>query len=187
VLASLARALLLAGLAAVAAADSVGKVVFTIRERLATWAKEQCPAGTLAKDLSFSELRIFDGGDAEERTWNIAACGNPANARDWTPPSGSKLRKFRVTSAEYQRFRQFLDDPNVVRLTSFLNAGPGVGDYELAVYRVSGTQRIPVMALMPDHVDLRRDPTLLRLICGAKRIAGVPEPGWCPTSGPEHR
>jgi hypothetical protein len=61
-----------------------------------------------------------------------------------------------------------------------MNSGPGVGDYEIEIYRASWIQRISVVALMPEHIELRRDPTLLRIICAAKHIAGLPQAGWCP-------
>ncbi len=160
--------------AACAFADNAGHAVFTMRERLATWgAKERCPDGTLAKDRSYSKLAIYVGGEAEERTWVVPACTDPEHCCDWKPLAASKLRKFRIPPAEYHQFDQLLSDPNVARLTSFLNAGPGVGDYEIEIHRAAGVQRISGVSLMPDHIELRRDSTLLRLICGAKQIAGT--------------
>jgi hypothetical protein len=176
------KAAFLCGLAAVAVADSAGRPVFTMCERRASWVKQSCPDGTLVKDLSYSALSVLDDGTAKERTWAVAACMNPTHAWDWKPPSGSTLRTFRAEPTAYGRFTQLLDDPNLKRVTSFRNAGPGVGDYELEIAHASGTQRISVVSLLPEHVELRRDPTLLRLICAAKQVAGIPEPRWCRAS-----
>jgi hypothetical protein len=84
-----------------------------------------------AKDVSYLELRVYAREQGEERTWRVAGCGRAQEPRDWMPPAGSKLRRFRV-------------------------------------------------ALMPEHIELRRDPILLRIICTAKHIAGLPQAGWCP-------
>ena len=67
-------------------------------------------------------------------------------------------------------------------LRDFLNAGGGVGDYDIEIHRSSGVQRIPIVSLMPEHDELKRDPTLLQVICEAKRIAGDKRPPWCPNS-----
>jgi hypothetical protein len=135
-------------------ADTRDKPLFIMRERLSTWAKRPCPLGTLVKDLSLSELTIFIGGDAEQHTWHIPACTDPSRAWDWKPPVGNDVRKRRIGSSDYQRFRKFLDDPNVTALTSFLNAGPGIGDYEIEIHRASGVQQVSVGSLAPDHVEL---------------------------------
>jgi len=154
--------------------------LFAIRERLTTWKQQQCPSGVPAKDVSYSELRVFASEQGEERTWRVAGC-SATDLRNWkAPAAGSKLRKFRLSGSEYQRLKALLNSPNVIGLSSFMNAGPGVGDYEVEIYRASGVQRISVVALMPEHVELRRDPTLLHLICAAKQIAARSQPGWCP-------
>lgn len=160
-------------------ADNAGHAVFTMRERPATREAQRCPDGTLGSDRSYSELTIYVGGEAEERTWAVPACTDPKHCCDWKPLTASKLRKSKIPPAEYHQFEQLLSDPNVARLTDFMNAGPGVGDYEIEVRRASGVQRISVVSLMPDHTELRHDSTLLRLICGAKQIAEGTTPGWC--------
>src|SRR5262245_2768914 len=177
---SMTGAVLLAAFTSFEAADSADNPLLTIRERLTTSQRQQCPSGTLSNDVSFSELRVFAREQGEERTWRVAGCTSATDPRDWTAPSGSKLRKFRVAPPEYQRLKALLDSSSVNNLTSFMNAGPGVGDYEIEISRPSGVQRISVVALMPEHVELRRDPTLLRLICAAKQIAAIPRPSWCP-------
>ena len=177
---SVAGAALLAAFTSFEVVDAADNPLFTIRERLTTWKQEQCPSGTLGKDVSYSELRVFADAQAEQHTWRAAGCTGATDSRDWKPPAGSKLRKFRLAPPEYQRLRALLDSPSVNSLSSFMNAGPGVGDYEVEIDRPSGLQRISVVALMPEHVELRRDPTLLRLICAAKQIADMPQPSWCP-------
>ena len=66
----------------------------------------------------------------------------------------------------------------------FMNAGPGVGDYEIEIHRVSGIQTIGVISLSPNHFQLQQDPTLLQLICAAKAIAGDKREEWCPGAPP---
>jgi hypothetical protein len=151
-----------------------------LRERLSTWSEQRCSSGMLARDVSYLELRVYVGEQGEERTWHVAGCGRAPEPRDWKPPAGSALRRFGVASADYRRLKTLLDSPSGNSVSPFMNSGPGVGDYEIEIYRASGIQRISVVALMPEHIELRRDPTLLRIICAAKHIAGLPQAGWCP-------
>ena len=175
---------LLAVLAVCGSADTVGKPWFTVRERLENWAKGSCPAGTLGVELSYSELIVFDDGKATQVSWEVPACSYPTRAWEWTPPASSKMRRFSLPTSDIDRLRKLLDSPNVKGLTMFLNAGPGVGDYEIEIARASGVQKIPVVSLPPDHYELRRDPALLHVICRAKELAGGERPRWCPVSDP---
>jgi hypothetical protein len=172
-------AVLLAALTSLEGVVSADDPLCAIRERLTTWKQQQCPAGVSRINVSYSELRVFVTEQAEERTWRVSGCSSAPDPRDWTVPAGSKLRKFRLAPSEYQRFKALLETPNVNGLSSFMNAGPGVADYEIEIYRASGVQRISVVALMPEHVELRRDPTLLRLICAAKQLGALPQRSWC--------
>jgi hypothetical protein len=70
----------------------------------------------------------------------------------------------------------FLDRPEVKAVGDFMNAGPGVGDYEIEIHRTSGMQRIHVFSFVPEQ----RDRSVLRMICEAKQIAGDEHPAWCP-------
>jgi hypothetical protein len=173
-------AALLAAFACLEVVVSADDPLLAIRERLTSSKQQQCPSGMPGKDVSYSELRVFTSEQAEERTWRVTGCSSATDPRDWKAPGGSRLRKFRLAPNEYQRLKALLESPNVGSLGSFMNAGPGVGDYEVEIYRPSGVQRISVVALMPEHVELRRDPTLLRLICAAKQLSVVPQPSWCP-------
>jgi hypothetical protein len=76
------------------------------------------------------------------------------------------------------QLKVFLDGPEVKAIGDFLNAGPGVGDYEIEIYRASVVQRVPVFSFVP----AQRDKALLRLICEAKQMAGDKHPAWCPNT-----
>jgi hypothetical protein len=65
-----------------------------------------------------------------------------------------------------------------------MNAGFGVGDYDIEIHRTSGVQKIPVVSFLPEHDSLKRDNTLLRVICEAKEIAGDKRTAWCPNPPP---
>jgi hypothetical protein len=82
--------------------------------------------------------------------------------------------------ATLDQLKRFLDNPEVKSLVGFMNAGFGVGDYDIEIHRTSGVQKIPVVSFLPEHDSLKRDNTLLRVICEAKVIAGDKPPAWCP-------
>ena len=71
-----------------------------------------------------------------------------------------------------------------------MNAGPGVGDFKVAIARPAGTQNIDVVSLGPNHFELVNDPALIHVICKAKEMARISSrsgelPDWCrkrPTS-----
>jgi hypothetical protein len=78
-----------------------------------------------------------------------------------------------------------------------MNAGPGVGDFKVAIARPARTQDIDVASLSPDHFQLVVDPSLIHLICKGKEMARLASrsgelPVWCrnarrlnPAKGPE--
>jgi hypothetical protein len=172
----------LALLATCAFGSAVRNPLFTVRERQRKPATVSCFDGLIEVALSYSELTVFNDGQATQVAWVVPACSNPAQAWEWTPPPGSKIRRFKLVSGEYEQLKGFLDSREVRALTSFMNAGPGVADYEIKIHRLSGVQTVPVVSLMPNHFELRCDPTLLRLICKAKNIAGDERPAWCMAS-----
>lgn len=73
-----------------------------------------------------------------------------------------------------------------------MNAGPGVGDFKLAIVRAAGTQTIEAVSFNPGHFQLIEDPSLIHLICKASEIgrmasgSGEP-PEWCRNGGPLKR
>jgi hypothetical protein len=123
---------------------------------------------------------VFSDGQAKEVIWSVPPCSPPELASEWKAPAASKDRRFALPAGGLDQLRGFLDRPEVESLTDFMNAGPGVGDYDIEIYRPSRMQRIQVLSLMPNHYELKRDPTLLRVICKSKQIAGEELPDWCP-------
>jgi hypothetical protein len=172
----------LALLATCAYSRSVRGPLFSVRERQRKPANVTCPIGLLMVNLLYSELTVFHDGQVTQVSWVMPACSHPADAWGWTPPAGSKVRRFTLRRGYYEGLQRFLDGPKVKALRSFMNAGGGVGDYEIEIHRLSGLQTVSVVSLLPNHDELRRNPTLLRVICRAKDIAGDEHPGWCPTS-----
>jgi hypothetical protein len=72
---------------------------------------------------------------------------------------------------------------------SFMNAGPGVGDFKIAIARPAGLQNVDVLSLMPDHVQLVKYPALIHLICKAKDMGRIASnsgelPSWCRDAKP---
>ena len=166
-------------------ADTVGKPWFTVRERLWNWAKVSCPAGTVDKEWSYSELIVSDDRNVTQVSWAVPACSDPARFREWTPPAARKLRRFSLPSVDIDGLRKLLDSPNVEGLTMFMNAGPGVGDYQIEIARASGVQKISAVSLSPSSHTIGRGLALLRVICRAKEITGDERPRWCPASEPD--
>lgn len=172
-LAGTAGTIICGTLVALSAMEPTGRVVFTMLEHVTSWAGAEYRS-------SYSELRFLDNGEGEERTWTPGRYTGMLDAEYYRPPSWSTIRKFRLAPKDYQRFRRFLDTNAVKNIgPSNMNAGPGVGDYRIEIQRAAQVQGISVGALLPSHVEYRKDPTLLQLVCGAKKIAGLTLPAWC--------
>ena|SRR5258708_834984 len=180
--ASLLRKTAVLALATCAFSGSVSSPLFRVRERQIKPGNATCPVGLLVVNLSYSELTVFSDRHVAQVSWVVPACSKPANDRGWNPPASSKVRRFTLLPADYEGLQRFLDGPEVMALTSFMNAGYGGGDYEIEIRRPSGLQTVSVVSLLPNHVELQRNPTLLRVICRAKDIAGDERPRWCPVS-----
>jgi hypothetical protein len=137
--------------------------------------------GKLSVSLSLSTITFFDDGEVTQLAWTVPACSDPAKAWVWTPPAGTRVRRSKLQAGDSAVLQRFLDLPEVKALTDFMNAGPGVGDYQIEIHRASGIQKISVLSLMPEHDQLRHDPTLLRVICRGKEMRGSELPHWCAT------
>jgi len=155
--------------------------LFVVRERVhPLLGSLECSQGRVVYSLSYSVITVFTDGEGTRTVWRVPPCSDPARAMGWTAPADSNIRNFSLSQRALDQLRKFLDRPEVERLRDFLNAGPGVGDYDIEIHRASEVQQIPVVSLMPEHDELKRDPTLLRVICKAKEIAGDERPTWCP-------
>src|SRR6185437_2661044 len=144
--------------------------LLVVRERIREQAALDCPAGLVAYGFSYSEISVFAGGRVTRASWVIPPCSTPAMANEWTPPANDKTHERKLSATALVQLHTFLDRPEVRELRDFMNAGPGVGDYDIEIDRPSGVQHIPVISLMPGHAELKHDPTLLQLICKAKGI-----------------
>jgi hypothetical protein len=90
---------------------------------------------------------------------------------------------------DLEHLKTFLDRADVKGIGSFMNAGPGAGDFKIAIARPSDTQNIDVISLMPNHVQLVEYPALIHLICKAKDMARISSksgelPNWCKNARP---
>jgi hypothetical protein len=159
--------------------EPVPNPLLTVRERLKTIGTLNCHVGLVGYGLSYSALTVFSDGQVQKVNWSVPPCSDRVLASEWKAPVGSKARRFMLPPGALKQLQSFLDRPEVKDLRDFLNAGSGVGDYDIEIHRASGVQRVPVFSLMPSHYSLKQDPTLLRVICRAKEIGGDERPPWC--------
>ena len=122
---------------------------------------------------------MLSDGNVSHVVWTVPACSNPAHAREWAAPTDATTQQFTLSRGELDQLQRFLDGPAVKSMDAFRNAGPGVGDYYIEIHRPGKVQTVGVISLMPSHFQLQRDPSLLRVICKAKKIAGDKRPEWC--------
>ena len=154
--------------------------LFVIRERLYTPSTAFCPVGKAVYGISYSVISVFPDKRGSETIWSVLPCSDAVRAIEWAVSANAKTNDFALSPDALAELRSFLDRPAVNSLRDFMNAGYGGGDYEIEIRRSSGVQRIPVISLMPEHDELKHDPTLIQVICKAKQIAGDERPAWCP-------
>jgi hypothetical protein len=153
-----------------------------------------CKASPYETPISYSELTVLESGEVVYRTSAVAPClgqlGDPPWALRWDAPSDPKsVFRYKLSLVELTELRTFLDRADVKAISSFLNAGPGVGDFKIAIARPAGTQNIDVLSLMPQHVQLLEYPALIHLICKAKDMGRIASnsgklPAWCKDARP---
>jgi hypothetical protein len=164
--------------------ESMPNPLLIVRERLTTIGTLNCREGFVHHGFSYSELTVFSDGQVQKVNWSVPPCSDPASASEWKAPVGSNARRFVLPQGALEQLQSFLDRPEVRDLRDFMNAGFGVGDYDIEIHRASGVQKIPVLSLMPSHYSLKQNPTLLRVICRAKEIGGDEQPPWCADLNP---
>jgi hypothetical protein len=144
--------------------------------------------------ITYSKLTVFDSREIVYQMSTVAPClgqvADPPLAHRWEAPSGT-VAVFRSTlsAPEFEQFKIFLDRADVRRIQSFMNAGPGVGDFKVAITRADGPQNIEVASLSPNHFQLVEDPSLIHLVCKAKAMARIASrsvelPEWCTNARP---
>ena len=126
--------------------------------------------------ITYSEVTVFDSREVVYRISTVVPClgqvVDPPLARRWEAPSGTAaVFRYRLSGRSSSSSRSFLIARTYRAFGSFMNAGPGVGDFKVAIARPAGTQNIEVVSLSPNHFQLVNDPSLIHLICKAKEMA----------------
>jgi hypothetical protein len=144
--------------------------------------------------ITYSEVSVFDTREVVYQTSTVVPClgqvDDPPLALRWEAPSGTAaVFRYRLSTPEFEQLKIFLDRADVRGIQSFMNAGPGVGDFKVAIARPAGTQNIEVASLSPNHFQLVDDPSLIHVICKAKEMARIASrsgelPEWCRNARP---
>jgi hypothetical protein len=147
------------------------------------------PGGAALNTSTFSQLSVFDDRQVTFEVASHTSCPDAPADPQWgwrweVPEIKKKIFRYKLPAEDFDKLKTFLEAAEVKGLNDFMNAGPGVGDFRVTVNRPAETQTITVLSLMPKHYSLRKDPTLLRVICTAKsltrRVVGSGEvSAWC--------
>lgn len=191
--------LLLAGGASLCSTHAFpqARPVFTQHERQSHAAARPnplCRPEPYETPITYSEVTVFDSREIVYQTSTIVPClgqvADPPLAHRWDPQSGTAaVFRSTLSAQEFEQLKIFLNRADVRGIESFMNAGPGVGDFKVAITRPGGTQNIEVISLSPSHFQLVDDPSLVHLICKAKEMARIASrsgelPEWCRNAKP---
>ena len=154
----------------------------------------RCKPSPYETPITYSELTVFDSREVVYQISTVVPClgqvVDPPWGFRWDAPDGTKaVFRYRLSLLEFEQLKTFLDRADVKGIDSFMNAGPGVGDFKIAIARPSGTQNIEVLSLMPNHDQLVKNPALIHLVCKAKDMARISSksgelPDWCRNARP---
>ena len=154
----------------------------------------RCKPSPYETPITYSELTVFDSREVVYQISTVVPClglvVDPPWGLRWDAPDGTKaVFRYRLSVLEFEQLKTFLDRADVKGIDSFMNAGPGVGDFKIAIARPSGTQNIEVLSLMPNHDQLVKNPALIHLVCKAKDMARISSksgelPDWCRNARP---
>lgn len=171
--------------------------LFTQHERqshAAARPNSLCKPEPYETPITYSELSVFDSREVVYRISTVVPClghvGDPPLVLRWEAPNATAVVfRSRLSTPEFEQLRLLLERPDVQGIQSFMNAGPGVGDFKVAIARPTGTQIIEVASLSPNHFQLVADPSLIHVICKAKEMARIASrsgelPEWCRTARP---
>lgn len=153
-----------------------------------------CKPTPYETSITYSELTVFASREVVYQISTVLPClgqvVDPPWGLRWDAPGGTKaVFRYRLSVTEFEQLQKFLERADVKGIDSFMNAGPGVGDFKIAIVRPSGAQNIEVLSLMPNHVQLLENPALIHLICKAKDMARISSksgelPDWCENARP---
>ena len=157
--------------------------------RAASRPNPRCKPTPYETPITYSQLTVFDSREVAYQISTMSPClgqvAEPPWGLRWEAPNGTMaIFRYRLSVQEFERLKAFLDRADVKGINSFLNAGPGVGDFKIAIARPSGTQNVDVLSLMPEHMELVKSPVLVHLVCKVKDIARIASgsnelPDWC--------
>jgi len=126
--------------------------VFTQQERQAAARPNPlCRPEPVETTITYSEVTVFESREIVYQISTAVPClaqvGDPPLALRWEAPSGTAaVFRSRLSAPEFEQLKIFLDRADVRRIQSFMNAGPGVGDFKVAIARPAGTQNIAVVS-----------------------------------------
>jgi hypothetical protein len=147
---------------------------------------------------STSELTVLDDGKVQYRL--APGCSKRSSAvrtrsqvaseswnwRETCPGSqlSEKLYEYALAPEDLSQLKGLLDREEVKQVRGcFCNAAPIFGDYAIEIPRSDSTQKLAVVAFMPQHIELREHPALTYLVCMARKIEQQVSleatPAWC--------
>jgi len=157
---------------------------------------KSCRSG-YRRGVAASKLTVFNTREVVYESVEHTFCDGdpvrlPPRGTEWDfQPSQASTFRYMLSIDDYGRLIRFLDRPEIKAVDGFMNAAPaGVGDFKIFIYRGSRVQEVGVLALMPNHLQFEKDPSLLHLVCKAKEMAevasfgGAARPDWCLTLKP---
>jgi hypothetical protein len=176
---------------------SAGSTAVTQHERQSHAAARPnplCRPEPYETPITYSEVTVFDSREVVYQISTVVPCVgqvvDPPFALRWEAPGGrATVFRYRFSASGLEQLKIFLDRVDVQGIHSFMNAGPGVGDFKVAIARPAGTQNIEVASLSPNHFQLVDDPSLIHVICTAKELARTASrsgelPEWCRNARP---
>src|SRR5712692_4803028 len=127
-----------------------------------------CKPSPYETPITYSELTVFDSREVVYQISTVVPClgqvVDPPWGFRWDAPDGTKaVFRYRLSLLEFEQLKTFLDRADIKGIDSFMNAGPGVGDFKI--------------------------PALIHLVCKAKDMARISSksgelPDWCRNARP---
>lgn len=149
-----------------------------------------------------SELTVSDDGEVTYRVSTGILCNDsrPVLEPDahfgfrWKERLPEKVFRSKLSEAELNKFKAFLERGDVVGQQSFLSAAPAPAEYKFIIRHQTGPQTIEVIGFnfqpkLPQQVSGQSVSGLSAIICVAKILAHrmsntVEAPAWCQAFDP---
>jgi hypothetical protein len=162
------------------------RTIFRLRERQQDPAPIQKGETAMPRAVLMSELTVLDDGKVRYRV--ASGCFGRLDW-DWKskcPGSASsgKVFQYHLPPIQLSELKTLLDRQEVKEISDFMNAAPIFDDFDIEIPRQERSQRLNVLAFMPNHIELRQHPALVYVICKAKDIERAASnegetPSWC--------